>query len=229
MARRYKWSRIGSRLIYKIRHHRGHGIHSPFVFNLINNVIEEKCPYYCYQDIAHYLSLFSEKKLIPNKRYKLAFKLSNYFGVRTILEIGSGSGINTLFLTAPSKKTSCISIEKNEKKREFAQTIYDDYDRSITLLEELPKQPMNEVFDCIYINLDYYPDITEDYLDDLCNKQCHDKSFIVMTGIRRNKENNRLWKHLTQNQSRTALLDLFNIGIIFFDKQLYRWEYQISF
>ena len=39
-------------LLYRsIRYRKGFGVHSPFVFDLITKVIEEKCPYYSFQDI----------------------------------------------------------------------------------------------------------------------------------------------------------------------------------
>ena len=39
-------------LLYRgIRYRRGYGVHSPFVFNLITKVIEERCSYYSFYDI----------------------------------------------------------------------------------------------------------------------------------------------------------------------------------
>lgn len=228
MAKRYKWSRIGVRLLYKIRHHKGHGIHSPFVFNLVNNVIEEKTAYYCYDDIAKYLSSFGRKQLVANKRNRLAFRMTNYFDAKNILEIGSSIGVNTLHLTAFSKQSKCICVEKNPKKRDVAEQLYSGYNHRIELLNDLPLLPLDTSFDCIYIDLNHFNTIPFCYLDELC-RQCHTKSFIMVVGIRRNKEYNKIWRYLSSNKSRTVELDLFNIGIIFFDRQLTRWEYKISF
>ena len=39
-------------LLYRgIRYRKGFGVHSPFVFNLITKVIEERCQYYSFYDI----------------------------------------------------------------------------------------------------------------------------------------------------------------------------------
>ena len=43
--------RKGSLLYRSIRYRKGFGVHSPFVFNLITKVIEEKCSYYSFYDI----------------------------------------------------------------------------------------------------------------------------------------------------------------------------------
>lgn len=223
----YRRSKIATRLLYKVRHHKGHGVHSPFVFNLINNVIEEKRPYYSYEDLSSYLSQFSEKGLETKKDNLLSFRLVNYFNAKNILEIGSGEGVNTLYLTAPSKDIQCLCIEQKKESIAIAQTLYEEYKRSIRICNNL-SEISEAQYDCIYINLNNYKDLLPADLENII-KMCHEKSFIIVKGIRTNKKQNRLWKCLTANESRTAELDLFNIGLLFFDKQLYRWRYQISF
>ncbi len=222
----YRRSKIATKLLYKVRHHKGHGVHSPFVFNLINNVIEEKRPYYSYQDLKNFLEQFPEKRLTLKKDNLLSFRLVNYFNARAILEIGVNNGVNTLCLTAPSSQIECLAIEENENKHDNIRTLYSKYPRGLILENNLEAIP-NQLFDCIYINLNY-SSINEQGISALINL-CHDKSFIIVKGIRTNRKQNKLWKCLTANERRTAELDLFNIGILFFDKQLYRWKYQISF
>ena len=36
---------------FTAKHHKGHGVHSPFVFSLIEDVLNEKHPYYAFKDI----------------------------------------------------------------------------------------------------------------------------------------------------------------------------------
>lgn len=227
MAKLYRWSKIGRKFLYK-RHIKGHGIHSPFVFNLINNVIEEKRPYYFYEDVSKYLSQFTSQKLSINKSNLLSFRLVNYFDVKTVLEIGSSSGVNTLCLSAPSSKIKCIGIEKEEKNRKAAQLLYEGYGKDICLMEDLTALPQLAKFDCIYINFDCYKGLTTKDLKKI-SKHCHEQSFIIVKGIRSSRKHKRLWMALSEDSSRTALLDLFNIGIVFFDKKLSRWKYKISF
>lgn len=223
----YRRSKIATRLLYKVRHHKGHGVHSPFVFDLINNVIEEKRSYYSYQEIQSFLDQNHPKKLSLKKEDLLSFRLVNYFGAHKILEIGAGNGVNTLCLAAPSSKIECLSIEADDTKRNNLGEIYKLFENRITLAKSFSDIPDQE-FDCIYLDLNNYNDLSEEQLMALVTN-CHEKSFIVIKGIRRNKKQNQLWKCLKSNERRTAELDLFNTGILFFDKQLYRWKYQISF
>ena len=43
--------RKGALLYRCLRYRKGYGVHSPFVYNLITKVIEEKCSYYSFYDI----------------------------------------------------------------------------------------------------------------------------------------------------------------------------------
>lgn len=228
MPRIYKLSRTGLKLLYKIRHHRGHGIHSPFVYNLITKVIEEKAFYHAYEDIRFVLNSKSQRHFKLNKYSRLYFRLANYFEASRVLEIGSGYGVDTLCLTAPSASINCICIEPLEQRYTQAQELYNNWDRNIKLYtgKELPD--LSEKQDCILLDLNscnHLPiDITE-YL----MKVSHEKTFIIVKGIRTNKHHQTLWRSIINIESRTVVLDLFNVGILFFDKQLYRWDYQISF
>lgn len=127
--------------IFTAKHKRGHGIHSPFVFDLIVNVIgEKKAQYYAYPSInslryqlsksnislnvmdlgAGSLKLKKEKRqikeilntsCIKTKYGKLLFRLVNRFQPETILEFGTCLGLSALFMAAPSSKAMVYTIE----------------------------------------------------------------------------------------------------------------------
>ncbi len=227
MPRIYKFTRAGLKLLYKIRHHRGHGIHSPFVFNLITKVIEEKTPYHAYEDIRYALESAHARKLSLSKEDKFFFRLVNYFSAQHILEIGSGYGIRTLFLTAPSSNIICTCVEPSAKKCDEAKRLYAVWDKDITLHPGEKLIIPDHKPDCIFIDLNSFP-LPDSIIEYISHIIC-EKTFIIVKGIRTKKRNQTLWKGITNMDSRTVVLDLFNIGIVFFDKTLYRWEYKISF
>lgn len=227
MPRIYRLSRTGLKLLYKIRHHRGHGIHSPFVFNLINKVIEEKTPYHAYDDIQSYLENVADVDYSQRKYNLLSFRMVNYFEAKRILEIGSGTGINTIYLTAPSCKIECNCVETSEEKGDKAQKIYKGWERNITLYTKgLPA--LEEKQDCVFIDLSNCKSL-DDNLVNYVSNLIHERTFIIVKDIRTNKRHQVLWKSIIDMESRTAVLDLFNLGVVFFDRKLYRWNYQISF
>ena len=124
-------------LLYRgIRYRRGYGVHSPFVFNLITKVIEERCSYYSFYDIElirkqllfrdniitypdrqqkgilhrRTIGEIVEREAIKPKHGALLFRLANYFKSQNILQLGPSMGLSTLYLTsyAPGHIKSCF-------------------------------------------------------------------------------------------------------------------------
>lgn len=227
MSRIYRLSKPVTRVLYKIRHHKGHGIHSPFVFNFITKVIEEKTPYYAYNDISDYLNACNIQVDEDNKVNKLSFKTANYFNAKKILELGAGEGLNTLYITAASLAPHCVSVETNPQKLEKAQKLYDKWNRDIYLTsEEYPELDFTP--DCIFLNLRNY-NVDEERLIPYLLSCVNEDSFIFIDGIRTNRKQQMLWKQLVRCEEVVLSLDLFHIGILFFDKKFYKRNYKLSF
>lgn len=127
----------GSFLKYRLRAGNAHDIHSPFVYDLFNNILYDKTPYYCFdlvesirakqllnnnkikikdfgtgknQRIIH-VSDIAKKAVKPKKYAQLLFRLVNRFSSENILEIGTSLGITTLYLSLPSTKNRIITLE----------------------------------------------------------------------------------------------------------------------
>lgn len=224
----YKKVRLPKRLLYKVRHHRGHGVHSPFVFNLINKVIEEKSPYYAYLDIRREVNKIITPSLYVQKQNLLAFRLVNYFNAFNILELGSKFGVNTLSMLTFSKQAHCYCYEPDIQKKEIAEKILNNYLSQVTFLNSPFDIKVNALFDAIFIDLKHNSCIAKDNFDQVL-ALCSEKTFLFVDGIRENEKLNQIWSCLSDNERRTAKLDFFHFGILFFNKQVSRWDYQISF
>ena len=82
-----------------VRYTKGFGVHSPYAFSLITQVINEKMYYYAYDDIRRLRKYSAErrfkikritlKKKIPSKKLFLIYRLVNNFNPKNILQIGS--------------------------------------------------------------------------------------------------------------------------------------------
>lgn len=131
------------------RHRRGHGIHSPFVFDLVSSVFRNKTE----PDIVFSIEkirkkLISDQELIetndlgagskkmktnqrkvsdiarysavPQKYGILLSKMSKSFGSPLILEFGSSLGISTMYLAASCPETTVITMEGCKNTSEIA-------------------------------------------------------------------------------------------------------------
>ena len=62
----------------RFRHKRGFGVHSPFVFDLITNVIKEKAEYYDFQVVEAQGRIRDKER----KLCRMLFRLVDYFSYR---------------------------------------------------------------------------------------------------------------------------------------------------
>ncbi|MBI4946382.1 MAG: class I SAM-dependent methyltransferase [Bacteroidetes bacterium] len=113
-----------------------HGIHSPFVFELVNEVINKKGSYYAFNNIEKLrrkmlfslreievtdlgtgksgkrtISAIAELSLKSAKYGQLLFRLVNHFKPNSILELGTSLGISTAYLASANPNAKVITIE----------------------------------------------------------------------------------------------------------------------
>ncbi len=124
----------------KAKSKRGHGVHSPFVYNLIVNVFRDRKkhePFAGIEDVRKMLissgdtikvndmgagSVFfkgDERAVSRIVRYsstsrkkgELLYRLARYFGAKKILELGTSLGLGSMYLAAVSEDAEVWSIE----------------------------------------------------------------------------------------------------------------------
>jgi predicted O-methyltransferase YrrM len=117
-----------------------HGLHSPFVFNLYNEVIKNRQKFYAFKEIENLrfqflgkneiievqdfgagshiqkktqksLSYLAKTASAPPKEAQLLFKLINYFDCKNIIELGTCIGLTTLYLHKVNTKNKIITFE----------------------------------------------------------------------------------------------------------------------
>ncbi len=134
------------RYFFRSKHRKGFGIHSPFIFKLVTDVIEEQSPYYKYSLIEKVRQLYlktdkevmvenfgtgkSGRKKIsaivkksakPEIYAQVLFRLVNFYKAQNILELGTSFGLTTMYLAAPDSKSKVVSIEGCKEIAEYAK------------------------------------------------------------------------------------------------------------
>jgi len=251
----------GLLLYRKIRHSKGHGVHSPFVYNLITKVINERCPFYKFQDIellrkrllqteeiitypdkkhpgetkSTTISNLVKRKAISPRKGALLFRLVNYLQSEKVLQIGPSMGLSTLYLSSYSQKVNCISLESIPEYATISQWIYGqiknkNVDLRIgdykTLLPEILSQA--EFPDFVFFNRHVEP-ADMYWMFTTCMPYKKENTVFVIEGIHSNQERRNIWKEIRSLKDITVSLDLYSMGIIFFNKKLYKRNYTVYF
>ena len=126
--------------VYLFKSTNEHGVHSPFVYDLLTTVIYNKTDYYVYKEIEllreklkHSTETVScidlgagshksgsstrtVKQLLhysvkPAKYSQLLFRLANHFQPETVLELGTSLGITAAYIAKANSKSNFITIE----------------------------------------------------------------------------------------------------------------------
>jgi len=91
---------------------RGFGVHSPWAYDLIENVINERLPYYAYDDLYPFWEKAPQYlPQYPQSRDELLFRLVNRFNPRFILEVGTGAGVSTGYLASVSGSSRVVTVD----------------------------------------------------------------------------------------------------------------------
>ncbi|MDE6347502.1 MAG: hypothetical protein K2L60_02285 [Bacteroides sp.] len=196
--------------LLRFRHRCGYGVHSPFAFNLITHVIYEKTSYYKYEDLAK-----AQKQLAPqkDKRWeyestkvkRLLFRLVNYVQPATLVDVGTLAS-SALYLQAGKEGADYTSASELSE---------------LFLESDVP-------VDFLYLHDYRRPDFVEEVFR-LCVPRTRRKSLFVIEGIRYTPQMSALWKRMQQDDRVGITFDLYDLGLIFFDKIKIKQDYIVNF
>lgn len=119
---------------------KGHGMHSPFVFEFITKVLNDDRTYYCYPQVealrqsllqnntvltledfgagsrvaSHHqraVSFIAKSSLKPRKFSQLFFRIVDHYQPQTIVELGTSLGITTSYMASAKPGAQVITME----------------------------------------------------------------------------------------------------------------------
>ncbi len=129
---------------------KGHGMHSPYVFNLIQEVLLDKRNFYQFESIEKLrqkllkdeteievvdfgagsknlstkkrkISAIAKSSLKPKKYSQLLFKLVDYYQPKTIVELGTSLGVTTSYLASVNLQSDVYTFEGAPTIADIAQ------------------------------------------------------------------------------------------------------------
>lgn len=129
---------------------KGHGVHSPFVFNFIKFILRDKRKFYCYTQVESLrdsllhdatviavedfgagssvirsnrrkVSAIASSSLKPKKFAQLLFRIVNYYQPEVIVELGTSFGITTAYLASGNNRARVYTCEGSTAIAAIAQ------------------------------------------------------------------------------------------------------------
>lgn len=104
----------------RLKHRKGFGVHSPFAYSVITEVIEEKLPYYAYRRMQR---SYSKQSPIPYKVACLLLRLANRFGCRNVAELTCDGGYSLLPLILTDTRLRALSLASPQVAQDTTQRL----------------------------------------------------------------------------------------------------------
>ena len=179
----------------RFRHRCGYGVHSPYAFQFITEVLYERGFYYAYRQLDRQLPLFVRLLgLRPRKLLRMFFRVVNYVHPRQACLLGADP-LPLSYMQAAVPSASWI--------------------------ETLPSGPVGSPVDLLYVDLRSATPTTDEILGVL-----HSDSVLLLDHLRHDLP---FWHRLLADPRVAITFDLYDVGILMFNKRLNRKDYIVNF
>ena len=187
---------------------RGFGVQSPSAYAFIRYVINEHYPYYAYRELQERLSWFDKRE---HQTGRLLLRLANFWQPEICI-------VNELrfdeYLHAGCRKAKRVEMEhpilKDDQLLKDNQFQKETRGMKRMMVIDLEKMGMEEVRTQIL-------------------PLCDDQTMLVLLGNLYREKRGEEWLRLQESEHSGITYDLYDIGIIFFDKKVYKQHYRMNF
>lgn len=181
------------------------------------------------------ISNISSKSLQSPKFAQLFFRIINHYKMRNVLELGTSLGITTSYLAAASSEINCFTLEGSPEIAKIAmqnfekqglkniKTVVGDIDKTIGFaLQELKS------VDFVYFDANHKYEAVMRYFN-ACLPYVSSNTIFVFDDIYWSEGMEKAWKEIKNSSSVTSTIDLFQLGIVFFNPDLHKKHFKMRF
>lgn len=255
---------------YKLfsRHGKGHGIHSPFIYNFIRNVLADKNDEQCFTAIEHQrrrllhdnsmltvtdlgagsktmagqqrkISEIAGTALAGPKYARLMFRIARHLRAENIIELGTSLGITTAYLAMSSPGVRVHTIEGCPETAGRATQVFSSLElENITLINRcfddalpylLSEQPGGGWKpDLVFFDGNHREEATLKYFQ-LCMKKKYEGTVFVFDDIYWSKGMAAAWNTIKNHPEVTSTIDIFRMGIVFFNPDIQKQHFVVRY
>lgn len=228
---------------------KGHGVHSPFVFDFIERVLNDDRQFYAFKQIENLrrlllnnqqqleeenstiasqtIAVMARSTLMPSKFGQLLFRMVDRYAPSQILELGTSLGITSSYMAMANENTSVTTMEVSKAVVNSAREQFKKLGiRNCRLVEgnidEILPVWLREGRepDMVLIDANHRYEPTMYYFRQLL-EHIHDNSILIFTGIHKSTEMEQAWKEIQENECVRLTIDLFFLGIVLFRKEFH--------
>ena len=159
----------------------------------------------------------------------------------TIVELGTSLGVTTAYLAAMDSRNKVVTYEGCPAVAEVARANWEKLGLSniACVVGEITVDSLQLAVDSLQLAVDRLSGIDVAFID--ANHTCeatltyfnalasrvYEKSVVVVDDIHYNEDMEKAWKAICADERVTTTMDLYRMGLVFFDKHYWRKHYKM--
>jgi predicted O-methyltransferase YrrM len=166
---------------------------------------------------------------------QLLFRIAHYFKSKDVLELGTSLGITTSYLSSSSSKINCVTLEGCAQTGSIAKENFEKIGlKNIELVignidDTLPKfLEKSDTLDLIFFDANHKSEAVLRYFE-MCQSKIHCTTILVVDDIYWSADMENAWQTIKKHPKVTSTIDLFELGIVFFNPHLVKKHYKMLF
>ena len=177
--------------------------------------------------------------LAKAKYAQVLFRLVNWLGHQlrkdneglTLVELGTSLGVTTAYLAGVDTRDKVYTYEGCEAVAKIAKENWkllgiNNIDCRVgEITADILDRDLERV-DVAFIDANHTYAGTRAYFNVLAEK-VHRKSVMIVDDIHYNKEMEQAWREICADERVTSTMDLYQMGLVFFDKDYWKRDYRI--
>lgn len=187
---------------------KGHGIHSPFVFKFVIDVLNDERFFYAFETIEN----IANADLNDKKFNRLLFRIADYHQPKSILVIDETIGITTSYIALANTDASVYSYINQANNFQKAKAVTNNCKADncyfVTNIAE------KKHYDLVYVDAQNHLQLNNVLQEAL--PLLHPQSILIINNINSTKEIEAQWLQLQTHSAVTLTINLFQIGLVFF-------------
>ena len=152
----------------------------------------------------------------------------------TIVELGTSLGVTTAYLAAMDSRNKVVTYEGCPAVAEVARANWEKLGLSniACVVGEITVDSLQLAVDRLsgidvaFIDANHTCEATLTYFSALASR-LHEKSVVVVDDIHYNEDMEKAWKAICADERVTTTMDLYRMGLVFFDKHYWRKHYKM--
>ena len=152
----------------------------------------------------------------------------------TIVELGTSLGVTTAYLAAMDSRNKVVTYEGCPAVAEVAQANWEKLglNNIACVVGEITVDSLQLAVDRLsgidvaFVDANHTCEATLTYFNALASR-VHEKSVVVVDDIHYNEDMEKAWKAICADERVTTTMDLYRMGLVFFDKHYWRKHYKM--